>query len=164
MGVPACTELVSVGLAASSLPPREISAQAIACDAPHLHWRFHDFPKTAALSTMVVDHHSFAPAIAEFLDLESLVQVRSLTTESRHYQQHLMEARKIERLKREEKAREEERIEADASEIFENRYPMLEWWCLVTGDYMAGLPEDVPSPRFWRGYARRLQDLWWEQP
>ena len=58
---------------------------------------------------MVIDHHSFAPAIAEFLDLESLVQVRSLTTESTtHYQYHLMEARKIERLKREEKAREEE--------------------------------------------------------
>ena len=122
----------------------------------HLHWHFHDFPKTAALSAIVFDH-SFAPAIAVCLDLQALLRVRRLAKESRLYDQHL----KVE-IAAEKKAREEEeaRIEADASEIFMNRYPMLVWSRLVAGEYMGCLPEDVPSPRFWRGYARRLHDLW----
>ena len=115
-----------------------------------------------ALSAIVFDH-SFAPAIAGFLDLESLVQVRSLTTESTHYDPHLKMEIAAEKRKREEKAREEEearRIEADASEIFMRHYPMLRWDRLVAGDYMGRLPEDVPSPRFWRDCARRWLGLW----
>ena len=54
----------------------------------------------AALRAIVFGD-SFAPAIAEFLDLRGLVQVRSLTTEAILYHQHLMDAREIERLRME---------------------------------------------------------------
>ena len=122
-----------------------------------MHGHFADLNKTAGLP--ILFHDALAPDIAVFLDLQALLRVRRLAKESRLYDQHL----KVE-IAAEKKAREEEeaRIEADASEIFMNRYPMLVWSRLVAGEYMGCLPEDVPSPRFWRGYARRIRNLWYQ--
>ena len=129
----------------------------------HLHRHFADFPKTAALRTIILNH-ALAPDIAVFLDLQALLRVRRLAKESRLYQRQLcseiateITRRKVEqdKIEKEEELELAMRIEDEAAELFEANFPGASWERMEAGYYPQAF---FPPPLYWIGLARRRHE------
>ena len=110
------------------------------------HRHFADFPKTAALRTIILNH-ALAPDIAVFLDLQALLRVRRLAKESRLYQRQLcseiateITRRKVEQdmIEKEEELELAMRIEDEARRYYPQAF--------------------FPPPLYWIGLARRRHE------